>query len=219
MSEVTQPRQRRRRGRKEELIAVAARLFATRGYRSVGVDDIGEGLGLTAPAIYRHFPSKEALLVAVFDGVIADNLVRIREIVAEIHDPEEALKTMIAHHSRFVLKQAENLMTWRQEARNLPEDEGRRLRRLQRMYVEEWVHVISELRPDLSDVESRTVTHAAIALLQSPSEYHSGLHDERMMEVLAEMALAAIEGAPPAGGWPAGRRRHNIVPLSARRKK
>src|ERR1700694_5807817 len=168
MSEVTQPRQRRRRGRKEELVAVAARLFATRGYRSVGVDDIGEALGLTGPAIYRHFPSKEALLVAVFDGVISDNLVRIREIVAEMPDPEEALKTMIAHHCRFVLEQTENLTTWRQEARNLPEDEGRRLRRLQRMYVEEWVHVISELRPDLSDVEVRTVAHAAITLLQPP---------------------------------------------------
>jgi AcrR family transcriptional regulator len=219
MSEVTQPRQRRRRGRKEELIAVAARLFASRGYRSVGVDDIGAALGLTGPAIYRHFPSKEALLVAVFDGVIRDNLVRIREIVAEMHDPEEALKAMVAHHCRFVLEQTENLTTWRQEARNLPEDDGRRLRRLQRMYLEEWVHVISELRPDLSDVEVRTVAHAAITLLQSPSEYHSGLPDERMMDVLAEMALAAIEGAPPAGGWPAGPRRHNIVPLSSRQRK
>jgi hypothetical protein len=86
------------------------------------------------------------------------------------------------------------------------------------MYVEEWVHVITELRPDLSDAEVRTVAHAAITLLQSPTEYHSGLEDERMMAVLAEMALAAIEGAPPAGGWPAGRRRHNIVSLSSRRK-
>jgi AcrR family transcriptional regulator len=218
MSEVSQPGKRRRRGRKEELIAVAARLFATRGYRSVGVDDIGEALGLTGPAIYRHFPSKEALLVAVFDGVISDNLVRIREIVAENQDPEQALKAMIAHHCRFVLEQTENLMTWRQEARNLPDDEGRRLRRLQRMYVEEWVHVISELRPDLTDVEVRTVAHAAITLLQSPTEYHSGLQDDRMMDVLAEMALSAIEGAPPAGGWPPGKRRHNIVPLSSRRK-
>src|ERR1700736_995020 len=216
MSEVTQPRQRRRRGRKEELITVAGRLFSSRGYRSVGVDDIGAALGLTGPALYRHFPSKEALLVAAFDGVITDNLVRIREIVAEMPDPEEALKTMIAHHCRFVLEQTENLTTWRQEARSLPEDEGRRLRRLQRMYVEEWVHVISELRPDLSDVEVRTVAHAAITLLQSPSEYHSGLHDERMIDVLAQMALAAIEGAPPSGGGPGGRRRHNIVPPSSK---
>jgi AcrR family transcriptional regulator len=219
MSEIAQPGKRRRPGRKEELIAVAARLFATRGYRSVGIDDIGEALGLTGPAIYRHFPSKEALLVAVFDGVISNNLVRIREIVAEMHDPEQALKAMIAHHCRFVLEQTENLTTWRQEAPNLPENEGRRLRRLQRMYVEEWVHVISELRPDLSDVEVRTVAHAAITLLQSPTEYHSGLDDERMMNVLAEMALAAIEGAPPAGGWPAGRRLHNIVPLASRPRK
>ena len=56
--------------RRKELIAVAANLFASRGYYAVTVDDIGDAVGLTGPALYRHFASKEALLVAVFDEVI-----------------------------------------------------------------------------------------------------------------------------------------------------
>ena len=65
------PQVRRRTAvRRRELIAAAARLFAARGYYAVTVDDLGEALGISGPALYRHFPSKQALLVAVFDQVI-----------------------------------------------------------------------------------------------------------------------------------------------------
>src|ERR1700674_5409393 len=107
MSEVSQPRQRRRRNRKQELVAVAARLFATRGYRSVGVDDIGEALGLSGPAIYRHYPSKEALLVAVFDEVITSHLEEVCDIVSLGRTPRQTLDAIVDHHIRFVYAETE----------------------------------------------------------------------------------------------------------------
>jgi AcrR family transcriptional regulator len=47
------------------MLDAAAKLFSTRGYVDTGIDDIGEAVGVTGPAVYRHFKSKEALLVAV----------------------------------------------------------------------------------------------------------------------------------------------------------
>ena len=76
------PQVRRRTAvRRRELIAAAARLFAARGYYAVTVDDIGEAVGLTGPALYRHFSSKEALLVAVFDEVIEELTGRLRQLL------------------------------------------------------------------------------------------------------------------------------------------
>src|ERR687896_801567 len=90
------PTQTRRRTsvRRLELIEAAARLFAARGYYAVTVDDLGEALGLSGPALYRHFPSKEALLVAVFDQVIEQQSERAREVLAEAADPPTALEAM-----------------------------------------------------------------------------------------------------------------------------
>jgi AcrR family transcriptional regulator len=42
-------------------MAAAAQLFARHGYHAVGINDISGELGLTGPAFYRHYPSKEAL--------------------------------------------------------------------------------------------------------------------------------------------------------------
>src|SRR5947208_17071867 len=83
------PTQTRRRTsvRRQELIAAAARLFASRGYYAVTVDDIGDALGLSGPALYRHFPSKEALLVAVFDQVSENQRDQIRGVLADASDP------------------------------------------------------------------------------------------------------------------------------------
>jgi AcrR family transcriptional regulator len=174
---------------------VAARLFASRGYHAVGVNDIGAELGLTGPALYRHFPSKEALLVAVFDGVITDNLTGIREIISSTEDPREAFRAMVEHHINFVDEQSANLTTWRQEFHNLPSADSRRLRRLQRLYMEEWVHVISELHPQLDDAEARAVAHAVIGLLQSPTEYRSGLPPDQLGDLLFRLAMAVADGA------------------------
>jgi AcrR family transcriptional regulator len=181
--------------RRKELIAVAGNLFASRGYYAVTVDDIGEAVGLTGPALYRHFPSKEALLVAVFDEVIEQLTIRLRAIVSESPDPGTALLAIVRLHVEFAIEQRENVAVWRQEFQNLPETDRWRLRRAQRLYVEEWVHQVHELRPEFSDTEVRAAVHAAIGLLQSPSDFQSGLAPEDAVNLLMSMALAALANA------------------------
>jgi AcrR family transcriptional regulator len=184
--------------RRQELISVAANLFASRGYYPVTVDDIGDAVGLTGPALYRHFSSKEALLVAVFDQVIEQLTDRLRELVSKAPDPASALQAMVRLHVEFAIEQRENVAVWRQEFQNLPETDRWRLRRAQRLYVEEWVHLVHELRPEFSDTEVRAAVHAAIGLLQSPSDFQCGLPAEAAVNLLMSMALAALEHASTA---------------------
>jgi AcrR family transcriptional regulator len=181
--------------RRKELISVAGNLFASRGYYAVTVDDIGEAVGLTGPALYRHFSSKEALLVAVFDEVIDQLTTRLRALLAEAPDPAAALLAIVRLHVEFAIEQRQNVAVWRQEFQNLPEPDRWRLRRAQRLYVEEWVHLVHELRPEFSDTEVRAAVHAAIGLLQSPSDFQSGLATEPAVNLLMSMALAALEHA------------------------
>lgn len=188
------PTQTRRRTsvRRQELIAAAARLFAARGYYAVTVDDLGEALGLSGPALYRHFASKEALLVAVFDQVIEQQREQIRGVLADAETPAAALEAMVRLHVRFAVEQRETMAVWRQEFHHLPEADSWRLRRAQRLYVEEWVHIVHELRPELNDAGVRALVHGVLGLLQSPSDFQSGLPDEGVMNLLMSMAVAAV---------------------------
>ena len=51
--------------RRQDLLAASATLFAERGFAGVSIDDIGAAAGVSGPAVYRHFPSKQAVLGAI----------------------------------------------------------------------------------------------------------------------------------------------------------
>ena len=57
-------------GRRQAILDAATRLFSSRGYADTGIDDIGEAVGITGPAVYRHFTSKQELLVAVLERAV-----------------------------------------------------------------------------------------------------------------------------------------------------
>jgi AcrR family transcriptional regulator len=205
-----------RSSRQKDFIKAAARLFAVRGYHAVGINEIGAELGLSGPAIYNHYSSKEALLVAVMDDAITSHLESARDLVSSLSDPRETLAALIDHHIAFVFEQYENIVTWRTEFRNLPEAESQRLSYLQRLYDDEWVRTVAKLRPEMNDGAVRAMCSAAIALLQSPTEpcttdprrrpFFTALPHEELGPLLAKMAADALLGATPAAPITSGSR-------------
>jgi AcrR family transcriptional regulator len=196
-----------RSSRQHDFIKVAARLFSARGYHAVGINEISAELGLSGPAIYNHYSSKEALLVAVLDDAITFHLESARDLVSSLTDPRETLAALIEHHIAFVFDHYENIVTCRTEFRNLPEADNHRLSYLQRLYEAEWVRTVAKLRPELDEGVIRAMCDAAIALLQSTTEpcatdprrrpSHSGLPREELAPLLATMASDALLGATP----------------------
>jgi hypothetical protein len=81
------------------------------------------------------------------------------------------------------------------ELANVPEHARRRMRRLQRLYVEEWVTVLSELFPGALQTGLRTAVHAMFGLLNSTPYSASELPAEAMAELLHAMARAALTAA------------------------
>jgi TetR/AcrR family transcriptional regulator len=58
-------------GRKEEILDVATRLFAERGYEGASMNDVAEKVGMRKASLFYHFATKDALYEAVVDRVIA----------------------------------------------------------------------------------------------------------------------------------------------------
>jgi AcrR family transcriptional regulator len=54
-----------RAARREEIVAAAARTFATEGYAAVGMRDVAEAVGIRGASLYHHFASKEEILFAI----------------------------------------------------------------------------------------------------------------------------------------------------------
>ncbi|MFZ2176707.1 MAG: TetR/AcrR family transcriptional regulator [Rhodococcus sp. (in: high G+C Gram-positive bacteria)] len=187
------PRERRRDpARKERILRAAAELIGRRGYHSVSLAEIGSAAGIVGSGIYRHFVNKASVLVALFDQVINTLSENASAAVDSTDDPRRALDLLVAGHVEFALAHRQLLQVYHQDIRNLPDEDRVRLSRKQRLYLEEWVHVLTSSRPGLNDTEARQLVHAAIGAIHSVLFYSSGLDDERVVELLTACAWSCL---------------------------
>ena len=113
-------------------------------------------------------------------------------------DAAAALDALLRWHIHFTL--GSPLITVQfGELGNVPQPARRQVRRLQRLYVEEWVTVLSELAPDTPHATLRAAIHAVFGLLNSTPHSAGQLGAEEMTALLHGMAYAALGAAADPG--------------------
>ncbi len=200
------PRRVRDPGRKQRILTSAAALGARRGFHAISMADIGAEAGIVGSGIYRHFGSKTSILVAMLDQVmdrIAAGAAEILAAGAGGGGGTEAraggarmLSELVRDHIAVAIEDRDVLAVYHREVHTLPEEDRRRLRRRQRHYIEEWVHLLAPLRPDLTDGELRLAVHAAIGAIQSTLFFRSGLDPDRLARRLEVMAHGCLGTTP-----------------------
>jgi AcrR family transcriptional regulator len=187
--------QRTRESRREEILTAAAGLFARRGFHGVSIDDLGAAVGMSGPGIYRHFASKDAVLSDMLLDISQRLLAEGSRLAVEAVDAETALDTLLRWHIGFALRHPDLITVQNRELANVPAPDRRQIRRLQRLYVEEWVTVLSELAPHAPQARLRTAVHAMFGLLNSTPYSASELPADSMAGLLHTMARAALTAA------------------------
>jgi AcrR family transcriptional regulator len=181
-----------RPSRREQILRAAAQLFAERGSRAVGVDDVGAAVGVTGPAIYRHFASKDAML--------AEMLLRISErllaggterVAAAGADAAVQLRALLEFQVDFALDNPALITVQDRDLGSLPPEDAAQVRRLQRRYVEIWVAVLARLHPQAEAAACRARAHAVFGLINSTPHSAGRLPRPAMAALLTAMAEAA----------------------------
>jgi AcrR family transcriptional regulator len=201
-------RSRRKSDRRLQLLSAAERLFAERGFLAVRLEDIGAAAGVSGPAIYRHFPNKESLLVELLVGISTRLLAGARVARSREADAAAALDSLIDFHLDFALAEPDLIRIQDRDLAHLPAAAERQVRRAQRQYVEVWVGVLRELNPALAETDARLMAHAVFGLLNStpyslkPADGRASrtVHSRAVMRAMTVAALDA--GACQCPGAP-----------------
>ncbi|MCU1583987.1 MAG: TetR/AcrR family transcriptional regulator [Microbacteriaceae bacterium] len=186
------PRARAKADRRSALLDAAARLFAERGFDRVSIEELGAAVGVSGPAVYRHFSGKQAVLSAILIEV-SEGLSSGGALVIGAHpDAAAALRALIAFHVDFALSNADVIRVQDRDLESLADLDQHDVRALQRTYVELWVDVLARLYPRVERANLRVRAHATFGLINSTP--HSG-HTRETGAILERMALAAITAA------------------------
>ncbi|MEU1216950.1 TetR/AcrR family transcriptional regulator [Streptomyces sp. NPDC005790] len=180
----------RPRNRKQLIVDAAGRVFSEHGYHAASMEKIAAGVGITAAALYRHFPNKYALFAACAD-VMTDRLVAALDEVP----PGAPLADVLTAVTRVTVAHRASGGVYRWEARYLDRDDRRRL-------VEQFGRVVGRVddavqrayaRPD-----GRLRAVAALGAIGSITMHHTSIAQRRAEDLLSASALR-VAATDPAG--------------------
>jgi AcrR family transcriptional regulator len=81
--------------RRDEILGIAAELFAERGFAATTVREIADAAGILSGSLYHHFDSKESMADELVHEMLDRVLAAYRRIVATEDDPEHALRGLV----------------------------------------------------------------------------------------------------------------------------
>lgn len=121
---------------------VALQMFLQNGYTGTSMKAVAQELGVSAPALYWYFPSKDDLYVSVFEAAMNDFLAHVRKSITE-EEPVLKLGQIVRAHVTWQLEQLgaarafDLTMTYKGEAHELSSDRLAPVFEMQRKYVRE----------------------------------------------------------------------------------
>ncbi len=121
--------------RKEQIFAAGARLFALKGYERTSLQEVADALGVTKPALYYYYRSKEELLFEitgfVMDRVAAD----LEAVVRSGRPPVDQLQDLIRRYVRFFAAHPDELTIMSTQVDSLSEPHRAEILDRQRAYL------------------------------------------------------------------------------------
>lgn len=186
-------RDRAKAERTDAILVAAAQLFAERGYSGVSLEEIGAAVGVSGPAVYRHFAGKQALLGSLLIGVSERLVAGGLDVSTAAASAEERMQDLVAFHVDFSLGNADVIRVQDRDLAYLSPDGRGDVRRLQRAYIELWIDALAALVDEDRDA-LRLRVQACFGLLNStPHSTTTALRGRvDTAALLTAMALAAL---------------------------
>ena len=170
--------------RKDQIAEAAAVAFGSRGYHAVGLSDIAAEVGISAPALYRHFPNKYALFAHVAVAEMASLLEAATDIRA-VPDADDVTLVLRAI-TRGTVAHRDHGSLYRWEARFLDDADRALLRDRTRSLRTCLAEPVRLARPELTERDATLLTAGALGVIASVTSHH--VQDERLEDVLVDLA-------------------------------
>lgn len=177
--------------RAERILDAATRLFCERGYYNVTLDDIGDAVGITGSAIYRHFANKDALLLAVNERMIDQVTESYADIDRTAQSPDERWRGLVR---KTAGPSVEGLNYWlpaTSELRHLPRQMVAGLQRKRAALVRVWVDAVQQNHPTRSAFEAEFMAEVGGGVGPTLLFYQPQLSRTRLADLLERFFFAA----------------------------
>ena len=196
-----------------EIVAVATRLFASRGFEGTSLGDIAEQVGIRKPSLLYHFESKQALREAVLEHVLARWTETLPRILLAATAGEDQFDAVTREIVEFLATDADRARLIVREALDRPEEFSEQLGRHVKPVVENLAGYVrrgqehgelrAEVDPEAYLFQTTVLLVCGVAFTDSfgalvPAHRRHGSSRERLTKELLRIAKSSLFCAAPA---------------------
>lgn len=195
----TRPALRERYDRRQhEVVQVAARVFAERGYHATTMDDLSEATGLASGGLYHYIGSKEQLLFRIFEQLMDPLLEEARAIERADDPPQEQLRRLLRAWMAHIERHRDHMIVFAREWHLVERDA--RWERV-REHRDQFERILARLLRRIEPQGSTTPRDRRLALLAllgmvnyTPQWFRPGgrLTAEQIADGYCDMLLASL---------------------------
>lgn len=182
------PVRKRPKNRKAQIATVAAEAFSERGYHGVSIEDIAKAVGISGPALYRHFPNKYALFVQAVNQ-LADALDAALSQFDDDTPDDGAAAILDKRLTATIGMTIDNRRTgglYRWERRYLSDDDQAKVRGKMAVINRRLAQTLRELRPGLTATDAALLATAQLSVIGSITTHRVPLATRRLQSLLLD---------------------------------
>jgi AcrR family transcriptional regulator len=128
----------------EGIIAISSRLFQEQGFHATSLEQVARELGVTRPALYHYFRSKQDILYGIHRTAQHRLGLAIDEVQAQHLTPREAIAAILRNHALTIIENAHLVGVMFQEEAGLPARRRNQLREARREYARSFAEVYEQ---------------------------------------------------------------------------
>ncbi len=157
---------RRYDNRLEHLLAIAAKVFAARGFHATSMRDLARATGMSLGGMYYYVSGKDDLLFQIQQRSFTAVLAGAEAIVSEGTDPADRLERFIQQHVTFFAEHMSEMQVLSHEAESLSAERQTDINRLKRRYVNLLLGLIREATSACEpERDSRVAAYALFGMM------------------------------------------------------
>lgn len=184
--------------RAAQLLAIAEDLFGRNGYHAVGVADIAAAAGISGPALYRHFSSKQQLFSHVLtDALDATESAANAALAANPRPGRQRLHAVTEALAELAVQRRTALALWRWNADELGRQERIHIARSSRALIGSLADSLRTDRAELTQDQANLLCLGALAVFGSVAVHRTRLAKSTFVPLLADLAGGVLMAELP----------------------
>jgi TetR/AcrR family transcriptional regulator, cholesterol catabolism regulator len=193
-----------RAGRRAELLAAAAEVFASRGYSATTVREVADAAGILGGSLYYHFDSKESMADEILSTFLTEMWASYDEVLAAGLGARETLEALIVASFRSIDRHRPAVVLYQNESRHLAAaPRFTYLLDSKRRFEEMWLSLLDRgvregaFRPDLDTGLVYRFVRDTVWVAATWYQKGGRLTAAQIAEHYLAMVLEGIQTAPP----------------------